>query len=69
MTIFEALVSISQTAMRARGQWCEMAIDETLRCDIRSMVSDVAKIIGEGVNDDLIDMAIDELERRACVND
>lgn len=63
MHVFVGLVSISQTAMRVRGQWSVGGIDDTMRRDIRSMVNDVAKIVGaDSVN---IEMAIRALERRA----
>jgi len=67
MTDLEALVSISQTAMRARGQWCVDGIDETLRRDIRAMVGDCAKLLGLSMDysETLEGMAVRELERRA----
>ena len=64
MTTLEALVSISLTALRARGQWHTDGLEQTLRGDIRAMVGDCAKIIR--ADDFLVPMAVRELER--CAN-
>lgn len=68
MTTLEALVSVSQTLLRANGRWCVNGIDETLRNDIRATVFDAAKLFRDvgGEEAALIGMAISELERRAA---
>ena len=67
MTDFEALVSVSQTALRGRGQWCGTGINDTLRRDIRAMVSDCAKLLrlDPDLSGSIEGQAIAELERRA----
>jgi hypothetical protein len=72
MTTLEALVSISQTVLRARGEWtvegenCTVTA-VTLRNDIARTVPDCAKLLrieGDMVKR-LSDMATAELMRRA----
>ena len=66
MTTFEALVSVSQTLLRANGRWCIDGIDETLRRDIRATVFDASRLFRtDGNIDGLVGTAINELERRA----
>jgi hypothetical protein len=68
MTDLEGLVSMAQTAMRVRGQWCVEGIDDTLRRDIRAMVGDCAKLLrlSSDYSETLQGMAVRELERRAA---
>ncbi len=68
MTNLEALVSISETILRVRGEWCVAGIDRTLERDIRNTVADVWTMMRLG-DDTIIAEAIDELERRAIVLD
>jgi hypothetical protein len=66
MNTFEALVGISQTILRVRGQWCVDGIDETLRRDIAQTVPEAGRLLRLcGREQSLIDLAIIELERRA----
>ena len=66
MTTFEALVSVSQTLLRANGRWCVDGIDATLRRDINATVNDAVRLFRHDCNaDQLVEMAIAELERRA----
>ena len=66
MTTFEALVSVSQTLLRANGRWCVEGIDAILRADIRAMVFDVSHLFRwNGDCDATCEAAIRELERRA----
>jgi hypothetical protein len=59
----QALVSISQTLLRVRGEWC---VNAMLSKDIRAVVGDVWQMMRVG-DDTIIEEAIDELERRAAV--
>ncbi len=66
MTTFEVLVSVSQTLLRANGRWYAGSSDEVSRRDISDAVRDVARLLRNDCNaDQLIEMAIAELERRA----
>jgi hypothetical protein len=67
MTDLEALVTISQTVLRTRGEWCVTGIDEILRRDIRNVVNDCAKLLrlSADYTETLEGMAVRELERRA----
>ena len=67
MTNLDALVSMSQCALRARGEWCVDGIDEALRRDIRAMVGDCVKLLrlSPHYSDALEELAVAELERRA----
>ena len=67
MSTLEALVSISQTLLRARGQWCVTGIDETLRRDIRATVHDCANLLrlDDSDHEFYSAYAVAELERRA----
>ncbi len=69
MTTFEALVSISQTLLRARGEWQGNA---TAHADIDRAVNQAADLIrGDDRPDlvtlDLIKMTIAELRRRGGI--
>lgn len=61
MTTFEALVSISQTVIRSRGQWQGGA---TAHDDIDLAVNQCADLLPD-VTRELCEMAISELKRRA----
>jgi hypothetical protein len=61
MTTFETLVSISQTALRARGEWHGPA---TAHGDMDWVVNRVAEILPDQTRE-LSEMAIAELKRRA----
>ncbi len=61
MTTFEALVSMSQTVLRQRGQWQGGA---TAYDDIDLVVNQCADLLPEPTRN-LCDMAIAELKRRA----
>lgn len=66
MTTFEALVSVSYTALKANGRWATTGIDDLLRRDIRVTVEDAVRLFrSDGTPEQLIEMAIRELERRA----
>ena len=61
MTTFEALVSISQTVIRARGQWQGPA---TSHNDIDLAVNQCSDLLPDGTRQ-LCEMAITEIKRRA----
>lgn len=69
MTTFEALVSIAQTALRARGEWNTTGLDDTFRRDIRAIVISSIRLLrvgdDEGTYECLVEGAVNELERRA----
>jgi hypothetical protein len=66
MTTLEAIVSISQTALRANGRWTTDGMTDCLRRDIRGTVHDVSHLFPRIEDVDiLLPRAIAELERRA----
>lgn len=70
MTTLEALVSVSQTLLRANGRWCVTGSDDLLRRDIRFTVEDVVRLFRhDGNPEQLTEMAISELERRAIAGE
>jgi hypothetical protein len=70
MTNLEALVSVSQTLLQVRGEWCVNGIDATLSRDIRNIVADVSKMLRwENGSDEAIADAVEELEQRAIAGE
>lgn len=67
MTKLEGLVSICQTALQVRGEWCVNGINETLRRDISAIVHDIGRLLRLDGHEYtmLTRRAIDELESRA----
>lgn len=65
MNPLEALISMTQTALRSRGQWCVEGIDATMRQDIHHMATECARLLW--LDDYCVERAVAELERRACL--
>jgi hypothetical protein len=67
MTTLEALISVSETLLRANGRWHSgSAVDVVLGRDIRATVHDVCRLFRADIDiNQLSDMAVRELERRA----